>query len=114
MPHFVMDCSKSILDIHSEEEIIRQVHFVANSTRLFDERDIKVRVNSFKKYLVGNKKEDFIHVFTDIMGGRSVEQKADLSKKIVQKLTDMFPHVNNIAMNVRDFDRETYCNRDML
>lgn len=114
MPHFVLDCSKSILDIHSEEEIIRQVHFVANSKQLFDERDIKVRVNSFKKYLVGNKKENFIHVFADIMGGRSVEQKADLSRKIVQKLTNMFPHVNNIAMNVRDFDRETYCNRDML
>ena len=49
MPHFVLDCSKGILDIHSEEEIIRQVHLVANSTRLFYERDIKVRVNSFKK-----------------------------------------------------------------
>jgi 5-carboxymethyl-2-hydroxymuconate isomerase len=48
------------------------------------------------------------------MGGRSVEQKTDLSRKIVQKLTIMFPHVNDMAINVRDFDRETKCNRDML
>ena len=63
---------------------------------------------------MGNKKEDFIHVFANIMEGRSTEQKADLSNKVVQKLTSMFPHISKIAMNVRDFDKATYCNRDML
>jgi 5-carboxymethyl-2-hydroxymuconate isomerase len=114
MPHFVIDCSESILESHSEEQIIEQVHFVADSTDLFEEGDIKVRINPFKKYAVGNKKEDFIHVFANIMEGRSTEQKADLSKKVVQKLTSMFPHISKIAMNIRDFDKATYCNRDML
>jgi len=49
MPHFVIDCSESILESHSEEQIIEQVHFVADSTDLFEEGDIKVRVNPFKK-----------------------------------------------------------------
>ena len=114
MPHFVLDCSEGVLEIHSEEEIIQLVHIVANSTQLFNERDINVRVNVYKKYLVGNKKEDFIRVFANIMEGRSVEQKADLSKKVVQRLASMFPNVPNIAMSVREFEKATYCNRNML
>ncbi|RLA42129.1 MAG: 5-carboxymethyl-2-hydroxymuconate isomerase, partial [Gammaproteobacteria bacterium] len=63
MPHFLVDCSESIFELHSEEKIIEQVHLAAKSTELFNENDIKVKVNSFKKYSTGNKIEDFIHVF---------------------------------------------------
>ena len=114
MPHFIVDCSETVFTEHSEEEILEQVHFVAHSTGLFDEGDIKVRVNPFKTYSVGNKKEDFIHVFAYIMEGRSIEQKADLSKRVVQRLASLFPMVSKIAMNVYDFEKATYFNRDML
>ena len=114
MPHFVLDCSESVLEIHPEEQIIQQVHNVANSTQLFNEGDINVRVNIYKQYLVGNKKEDFIRVFANIMEGRSVEQKADLSKKVVQMLATMFPNVPNIGMSVSEFEKATYCNRNMI
>jgi len=66
---------------------------------LVNEDDIKVRVNPFKKYSVGNKPEDFIYVFAYVMEGRNTQQKADLSK---------------IAMNVYDFEKATDCNKDML
>ena len=114
MPHFVLDCSESVLETHSEEQIIQQVHNVANSTQLFNEGDINVRVNIYKQYLVGNKKEDFIRVFANIMEGRSVEQKADLSKKVVQRLAFMFPNVSNIGMSVSEFEKATFFNRNML
>ena len=114
MPHFVLDCSESILKMHSEEQIIQQVHIVANSTQLFNEGDINVRVNVYKKYSVGNKKEDFIRVFANIVEGRSVEQKAGLSRKVVQMLSSMFPKVPNIAMNIWEFEKATYCNRNMI
>ena len=114
MPHFIIDCSYGVLSYATEETINTQVHQVALSTDLFDERDIKVRINSFKNYLVGCKKEEFIHVFANIMEGRSQSQKAELSKRMVQRLTNMFPGVPNIAMNVREFEKSTYCNRNML
>ncbi|NQZ21901.1 MAG: 5-carboxymethyl-2-hydroxymuconate Delta-isomerase [Colwellia sp.] len=114
MPHFVVDCSESILLIHHVNIINEQIHRVANSTGLFQESDIKVRVNPFSNYIVGNKQEDFIHVFSNIMEGRTIEQKANLSKLIVEKLTEMFPNIRNIAMNVRDFERATYCNKTMI
>jgi len=114
MPHFVLDCSESILEIHSEEQIIQQVHIVADSTKLFNKKDINIRVNIYKHYLVGNKKEAFIRVFANIMEGRSVEQKADLSKKVVQRLASMFPNVPNIAMSISEFEKATFCNRNMI
>ena len=114
MPHFVIDCSDTVLTTHREESIIEAVHIVANQSGLFDENDIKVRLNPFQQYRVGNKKQDFIHVFANIMEGRRQEQKAALSNAIVTKLTAMFPKFEFIAMNVRDFEKATYCNREML
>ena len=114
MPHFIMDCSESVLKSHDEAFIIEQVHLVAKATGLFHEHEIKVRLNPFQTYLVGNKREDFIHVFAHIMQGRTAEQKAYLSQQVVAKLATLFPHIANIAMNISDFEKATYCNRAML
>ena len=114
MPHFIIDCSESILKSHSEEEIIEQVHISAVSTKLFNKNDVKVRVNFFKKYSTGDKKEDFIHVFANIMEGRTIKQKANLSKTIVKDLAFMFPTVPNIGTNVIEFEKTTYFNKNML
>jgi len=114
MPHFVIDCSENILNLKSQEEILKAVHQTADSTALFDKSDIKVRIRPFKIFTVGGTKSDFIHVFGNIMEGRSTEQKAKLSKDIVKKLQAMFPDVSYIAMNVSEFEKATYCNLNML
>jgi len=114
MPHFIIDCSEGILKSYSEEEIIKQVHISATSTKLFHKNDVKVRINIFKVYSTGDKKEDFIHVFANIMEGRSIEQKANLSKTIVKDLASMFPLVPHIGTNVIEFEKATYFNKNML
>ncbi len=114
MPHFIIDCSEGILKSRSQVEIIEQVHISAVSTKLFHKNDVKVRVNIFKEYSTGDKKEDFIHVFANIMEGRTIEQKANLSKTIVKDLALMFPLVPHIGTNVIEFERETYFNKNML
>ncbi len=114
MPHFIIDCSENILKSHSQEEIIKQVHISAVSTKLFHKGDVKVRLQLFKEYTTGDKKVDFIHVFANIMEGRTIEQKANLSKTIVNDLSLMFPSVPNIGTNVVEFERATYFNKNML
>ena len=114
MPHFIIDCSEDILKLHSEEEVIEQVHLSAVSTKLFNKNDVKVRINSFGKYSTGDKKEDFIHVFSNIMEGRTIEQKLNLSKTIVKDLALMFPSVPNIGTNVIEFEKATYFNKNMI
>lgn len=114
MPHFVIDCSESIIDLKSPQEIMQKVYDTAYSTELFAEGDIKVRINPFQYYKLGSGKDDFIHVFANIMEGRSTEQKSELSRKIVSALKEMFEDVPIISMNVRDFEKSTYCNKALI
>ena len=114
MPHFVVDCSHDLLQIHDEATIIPRLHRAATASGLFDEADIKVRVNPYRIHAVGGAREDFIHVFGWIMQGRSIEQRAALSKAIVGELAGMFPALARIAANIAEFERATYCNRAML
>lgn len=114
MPHFIVDCSQGILRIHDEESIIARLHRVVNSSGLFEESDIKIRVRAFENYAVGGGREDFIHTFGWIMQGRSVEQRAALSMVIVSELAEMFPTLPRIAANIDEFERATYFNRSML
>lgn len=113
MPHFVIDCSDTVLNLYKQKLICEQIHFTALETGLFNESEIKIRINPYNIYSVGNKVEEFVHVFTHIMQGRTTAQKAVLSKKIVAKLTSMFPNIDNIAMNVTEFEKATYYNRSM-
>lgn len=114
MPHFVIDCSENIIKLKSPDEIIQKVYNAAESTNLFDIGDIKVRINSFEDYNIGNTKNDFIHVFGYIMEGRSIVQKKNLSDKIVGELKSIYPNVPIISMNVSDFEKATYSNKSMV
>ncbi|ALN65251.1 putative 5-carboxymethyl-2-hydroxymuconate delta-isomerase [Lysobacter antibioticus] len=48
------------------------------------------------------------------MQGRSVEQRAALSKAIVNELAEMFPLLPRIAANIAEFEQATYFNRAMM
>ena len=114
MPHFVIDCSEDIIAMESPEEIMQNVYNTAESTQLFSKGDIKVRINPFKHYNIGNSKDDFIHIFANIMEGRTISQKAQLSKSIITELKNMLPDVPIISINIRDFEKATYCNKSMV
>jgi 5-carboxymethyl-2-hydroxymuconate isomerase len=114
MPHFILDCTEAILEKQDPRKVLEAVWEVAFSTGLFERNDIKVRLNPFKNSLVQGGTADFIHVFGNIMEGRTDVQKAELSKKIVSKLNAMFPEVPIISINIRDFEKASYCNKTMV
>ncbi|WP_371185430.1 5-carboxymethyl-2-hydroxymuconate Delta-isomerase [Thalassotalea maritima] len=114
MPHFIIHCSDDILQSMPQSEFNQHVYSVAAHSGLFVSGDIKVRVQAFSTYLVGEQQQSFIHVFASIMQGRTVEQRAALSRAVVTKLTSLFPDTPNIAMNVDEFEKATYCNKAML
>ena len=114
MPHFILDCTENILQLKDPKELINEVFETAFSTGLFQKNDIKVRLNPFKHSLVMRGDSDFIHVFGNIMEGRTETQKGDLSRKIVTKLNQLFPEVPIISINIRDFEKSSYINKTML
>ncbi len=114
MPHFIIDCSEDVLNQASPERIMQKVYDTAESSKLFAVGDIKVRINPFKHYNIGNTKDDFIHIFGNIMEGRTDKQKLSLSKAIVSSLKAMLPDLPIISMNIREFERSNYCNKSMV
>jgi 5-carboxymethyl-2-hydroxymuconate isomerase len=114
VPHFIIECSQEIISIRSPEEIMQAVYEVAEASGLFAMNDIKVRLSPYKYYKLGQTKKDFIHIFGHIMEGRSTEQKADLSRKVIERLNQIFPEISILSMNIIDFDLATYCNKSLI
>jgi 5-carboxymethyl-2-hydroxymuconate isomerase len=114
MPHFIIDCSEDIIQQKKPAEIMAAVYEVADSTGLFARNDIKVRLHPFQYYKLGDDQKNFIHIFGYVMKGRSTEQKADLSRQIILKLNELFPHISFLSININDFEFATYCNKALI
>ena len=114
MPHFIVDCSENVIQQKSPDEIMLAVYEVAEATGLFAANDIKVRLQPYQYFKLGEGKKDFIHVFGNIMEGRSTEQKANLSKQIIERLNEMFPDIAVLSMNIREFEKGTYSNKALI
>ncbi len=114
MPHFVIDCSENVLEVQKPQDIMEKVYQTATDSGLFDPGDIKVRINPFDQYKLGESKKAFLHIFANIMEGRTDKEKKQLSKAIIAKLKVMLPEVPIISMNIRDFKKAGYCNRSMV
>lgn len=93
---------------------MQAVYDVAGATGLFAENDIKVRINPYPLYKLGENKNGFVHIFACIMEGRSTEQKAALSRKMIQRLAELLPDVSILSMNVQEFELATYCNKSLV
>lgn len=93
---------------------MQAVYEAAEATGLFASNDIKVRLRPYQYFKLGENKKDFIHIFGNIMEGRSSKQKADLSQKIIKRLNDMFPNISILSMNIREFEKATYSNKALI
>ncbi|MBP2616880.1 5-carboxymethyl-2-hydroxymuconate Delta-isomerase [Chryseobacterium jejuense] len=114
MPHFIIECSQDILQQRTPDEIMDAVYSVAESTGLFAVNDIKVRLQPYQYYRLGEGKKKFLHVFGHIMQGRSTEQKANLSKLISTQLTELLPDVSFLSVNINEFETATYSNKALV
>lgn len=114
MPHFIIDCSEDILQQKTADEIMNAVYETADATGLFAPNDIKVRLQPYQHYRLGNNKKNFLHVFGYIMEGRNTEQKASLSKQICIGLTELLPETSFLSVNINEFEAATYSNRALI
>lgn len=117
MPHFIIDCSESILSMADPDELMRSVYAAAEATGLFagvGVGGIKVRLRPYRYFTNVDAREHFVHVFANIMEGRTRAQKRALSESVVRALKGLLPAVEIISMNVRDFEKATYCNATMV
>ncbi|WP_250253835.1 5-carboxymethyl-2-hydroxymuconate Delta-isomerase [Chryseobacterium sp. Marseille-Q3244] len=114
MPHFIIECSQDILQQKAPDEIMDAVYSVAESAGLFAMNDIKVRLQPYQYYRLGEHKNNFLHVFGYIMQGRSTEQKTNLSKQISTQLTELLPDISFLSVSICEFEAATYSNKALI
>ena len=114
MAHFIIDCSAAIIQQKTPGEIMDAVYETAEATGLFAQDDIKVRIKPYQYYRLGKTKKNFIHIFGNIMEGRSTEKKADLSKKTIERPKQLFSDVSILSVNIREFEMSTYSNKSLI
>jgi 5-carboxymethyl-2-hydroxymuconate isomerase len=93
---------------------MQAVFDVAEATQLFAVGDIKVRLRPYEYFKLAPGQTDFIHIFANIMEGRSIEQKANLSRNIIERLNEMFPSISALSINIREFEKATYSNKALI
>jgi 5-carboxymethyl-2-hydroxymuconate isomerase len=117
MPHFIIDCSESVLSLADLDALMRWVYAAAESTGLFARSGvggIKVRLRPYRYFTNVDAHEHFVHVFAYVMEGRTEEQKKALSERVVRALCELLPAVDIVSMSVRDFEKATYSNATMV
>ena len=114
MPHFIIDCSQNVIEHESPEAIMQAVYDVAEATGLFAVGDIKVRLRPYQHFKLGEGQRNFIHIFGYIMEGRSLAQKQNLSRRIIERLNEMFPAKTILSINIAEFEKATYTNRALI
>jgi 5-carboxymethyl-2-hydroxymuconate isomerase len=105
------------LSLANPDELMHAVFAAAESTGLFASTGlggIKVRLHPYRHFANVDAHEHFVHVFANIMEGRTREQKKALSEKVVRAIKRLLPAVDLISMNIRDFEKATYCNLTMI
>jgi len=114
MPHCIIECPNSLNTVINFSTLVKVVHNAAEDTGLFSTGDVKSRLITTNHYLVGDKKDYFIHVSVHILSGRAAEQKKKLSGDIVKVLCDLLPAIEMISVEIRDIKICSYSNRKSI
>ncbi len=93
---------------------MQAVYDVAEATGLFAVNDIKVRLHPYQYFKLGTGKRSFIHIFGYIMEGTSTEQKENLSRRIIERLNEMFPAITILSIKIGEFEKATYSNKALI
>ena len=111
MPHCVIECPENISDLINLDSLVKEVHDATEDSGLFSVGDVKSRIVLSKNYLVGGKKDYYVHIVTHILSGRTQTQRKNLSDRIALRLCELLPTVEMLSVEVREIDKEIYSNR---
>jgi len=112
MPHCIIEHSKELDNEIESRLMINAVHQGALDSGLFEESHIKSRTLAYQHYKTGASDLRFIHITAKILSGRTIEQKADLSQKILAQFEAFVINKGlskiSITVEVKDLERESY------
>ena len=112
MPHCIIEYSKELESELEPRLMINAAHQGAVGSGLFEESHIKSRTFGYEHYKTGTNELLFIHITARILSGRKLEQKTDLSQKILAQFKALLEEKGlsaiSVTVDVSDMEREAY------
>lgn len=108
MPHCTIELSSQLTS--QPHQILNLAFSALSSSQLFQDKDIKVRLLPYDHFKVGNGDQLFIHASVSILSGRNIDQKKDLSTRLLSEIKTYFSDQTNlvITVDIRDMDSNSY------
>jgi 5-carboxymethyl-2-hydroxymuconate isomerase len=108
MPHFVVSISKPLPDGVDKDVVLNRLFTCASQSKLFEDKDIKIRVKSFDCFSVGGALLPFIHVEVRLLSGRSERMKKSLSESVLSVMKSLLRIKASLSVEIIDIDRASY------
>ncbi len=106
MPHCIIEHSDEVLTSVNQQQLIDTVLTGAKKSELFELDHIKLRTQSYEYYQKGDVEQaGFIHVTMRILQGRTIEQRQDLSGRVLAEFDSLA--VNDVTITVEIIEMET-------
>ena len=112
MPHCIIEHSEDVLSSVNQRQLIDSVLTGTKKSELFQLDHIKLRTQSYEYYQKGDLKQaGFIHVTLRILQGRSVEQRRDLSEKVLLEFDNLALKSLTITVEIIEMETASYSKR---
>jgi 5-carboxymethyl-2-hydroxymuconate isomerase len=108
MPHCIIEFSKNLENSMPINELVRVVHNSVFASGLFEEASIKTRAIEFAYYQTGLSNTPFIHITLKILQGRDHQQKKNLTKLVLDKISEVIPRPLSLSVEVMDIEKVSY------
>ncbi len=106
MPHCIIEHSDDVLKSVTQRQLIDSVLTGTKKSELFELDHIKLRTQSYEYYQKGEVEQDgFIHISLRILQGRTIQQRKDLSEKVLSEIENLA--LQNITITVEIIEMET-------
>jgi len=108
MPHCVIEYSAQAADCYPVADLIEAAQLAMIGSGLFGGDDVKTRSVRYDDFVTGNGAEAFAHLTIRILSGRTQQQRIALSECVVGRLSEQFPELEEITVEIREMERESY------
>jgi len=111
MPHFILEHSAGLADRAVVRNALRRLHDAAADSGVVSAIDLKMRAIPVDSWLVAGTAMPFAHLTVRLLEGRTPETKLALSKALLAVLTDCFPDIERLSVEMQDMDGFSYKKR---
>ncbi|MBS9778200.1 MAG: 5-carboxymethyl-2-hydroxymuconate Delta-isomerase [Gammaproteobacteria bacterium] len=102
MPHCIIEYAKPLESHIESKTILQTVHQTVSQSSLFEPQNVRSRISAYEAFVLGAEQDNFIHITIKILQGRSDEQKAKLTKQVIDAMSTLT--LSNVAISCECVD----------